>query len=55
MVGKDCQAEAEQRQQPDNICLEQASEQADKDNAIFYNNLQIANLLRSIPASARRE
>ena len=41
MLGKDCQAEAEQGQQPYNICMGQASKQADKDHAILYNNLQM--------------
>jgi uncharacterized protein YecT (DUF1311 family) len=39
MVGYGCQAE--QGQQPYNICMGQATEQADKDYAIFYNNLQM--------------
>jgi len=41
MLGKDCQAEADQGQQPYNICMGHANEQADKDYAIFYNNLQM--------------
>ena len=41
MIGKDCQAEIKQGQQPYNICMGQANEQADKDYAIFYNNLQM--------------
>jgi uncharacterized protein YecT (DUF1311 family) len=41
MIGKDCQAESRQGQQPYNICMGQANEQADKDFAIFYNNLQM--------------
>jgi uncharacterized protein YecT (DUF1311 family) len=41
MIGKDCQPESEQGQQPYNICVGQASEQADKDFAVFYNNLQL--------------
>jgi uncharacterized protein YecT (DUF1311 family) len=39
MPGKDCRAE--QGQQPYNICMGQATEQADKDYAVFYNNLQL--------------
>jgi uncharacterized protein YecT (DUF1311 family) len=41
MTGKDCQPESKQGQQPYNICMGQASEQADTDFAIFYNNLQM--------------
>jgi uncharacterized protein YecT (DUF1311 family) len=41
MFGKDCEAEADEGQQPYNICMGHASEQADKDYAIFYNNLQM--------------
>ena len=41
MLGKDCQAEAEHGQQPYNVCMGRASKQADKDYAIFYNNLQM--------------
>jgi len=41
MLGKDCQAEANQGQQPYNICMGGSSKQADTDYAIFYNNLQM--------------
>jgi len=41
LVGRDCQAESDQGQQPYNICMGQAEVQADKDFAIFYNNLQM--------------
>ena len=41
LVGRDCQAESNQGQQPYNICMGQAGVQADKDYAIFYNNLQM--------------
>jgi uncharacterized protein YecT (DUF1311 family) len=40
-TGKDCQAEVKQGQQPYNICMGKAGEQADNDLAIFYNNLQL--------------
>jgi hypothetical protein len=38
LAGKDCNV---QGQQPYNICMGHANEQADKDFAIFYNNLQM--------------
>jgi uncharacterized protein YecT (DUF1311 family) len=41
MTGKDCHAEAQQDQQSYNICIGHAGEQANKDYAIFYNNLQM--------------
>ncbi len=41
LAGKDCSAESEQGQQPYNICMGKANEQADADFAIFYNNLQM--------------
>jgi len=41
LAGRDCQAEIDQEQQPYNICIGQANVQADKDSAIFYNNLQM--------------
>lgn len=41
LAGKDCQAESDQGQQPYNICMGQAGEQADKDFAVFYNHLQM--------------
>ncbi len=41
MTGKDCQAESQKGQQPYNICMGQACQHADEDNAIFYNNLQL--------------
>jgi uncharacterized protein YecT (DUF1311 family) len=41
VFGKDCLAEADQGQQPYNVCMGQASKQADEDYAIFYNNLQM--------------
>lgn len=40
-AGKDCQVESEQGQQPDNICMGKAGEQADQDFAVFYNHLQL--------------
>lgn len=39
MTGKDCQSE--QGQQPYNVCMGEAVEQAEKDLAIFYRNLQM--------------
>lgn len=41
LAGKDCPAEAELGQQPYNICIGKATEQADADFAVFYNNLQM--------------
>lgn len=41
MTGKNCQAESKVGQQPYNVCMGQADEQADKDFAIFYKNLQM--------------
>ncbi len=41
MTGKDCQAESRQGQQPYNICMGHAEEQADKDYSSFYSNLQM--------------
>jgi uncharacterized protein YecT (DUF1311 family) len=41
LIGKDCEAEINQGQQLYNICMGQAGQQADKDYAIFYNNLQM--------------
>jgi hypothetical protein len=41
LVGRDCQAEIDQGQQPYNICMGQAHVLADRDSAIFYNNLQM--------------
>jgi uncharacterized protein YecT (DUF1311 family) len=40
-TGTDCQAESKEGQQPYNICMGNADEQADKDFAIFYKNLQM--------------
>jgi uncharacterized protein YecT (DUF1311 family) len=40
LIGKDCQTEMAQGQQPYNICMGQADEEADRDYATFYNNLQ---------------
>ena len=40
-TGKLCQAEAARGQQPYNICIGQADEAADRDLAVFYNNLQM--------------
>ena len=40
-TGKDCLDEINQGQQPYNICMGSKEEQADKDFAIFYNNLQM--------------
>jgi uncharacterized protein YecT (DUF1311 family) len=39
--GKDCASESERGQQPYNICMGKANEQADVDFAVFYNNLQM--------------
>jgi uncharacterized protein YecT (DUF1311 family) len=39
--GKDCEVEAKLGQQPYNICMGEADEQADRDYATFYNNLQL--------------
>ena len=41
MSDKDCAIEANQGQQPYNICIGKADEQADRDYATFYNNLQL--------------
>ena len=41
VLGKDCEAEADQGEQPYNVCMGQASKQADEDYAMFYNNLQM--------------
>jgi hypothetical protein len=41
MADKDCHAESVQGQQPYNICMGLAAQQADKDFAVFYNNLQM--------------
>jgi len=41
LVGKDCQAEATQGQQPFNICMGHADEQAERDYSTFYDNLQM--------------
>jgi uncharacterized protein YecT (DUF1311 family) len=41
LAGKDCVSEADHGQQPFNICIGQAYEQAHKDYATFYNNLQM--------------
>jgi uncharacterized protein YecT (DUF1311 family) len=41
LIGKDCQAEIEQGQQPYNICMGRASQQAENDYSAFYNNLQM--------------
>lgn len=38
---KDCEAGANQGQQPYNICMGKADEKTDRDYAIFYNNLQL--------------
>ena len=38
---KDCQAQSDVGQQPYNVCMGEAAEQADKDLAIFYRNLQM--------------
>ena len=40
LIGKDCQTEMAQGQQPYNICMGQADEKADREYATFYNNLQ---------------
>jgi uncharacterized protein YecT (DUF1311 family) len=39
LAGKDC--EAESGQQPYNVCMGHASEQADRDFAVFYDHLQM--------------
>ena len=41
LSGKDCQAESLQGQQPYNICMGSATEQASRDYAVFYNDLQV--------------
>lgn len=41
LSGKDCEAESKQGQQPYNICMGLATEGANRDYAIFYNNLQM--------------
>jgi uncharacterized protein YecT (DUF1311 family) len=41
LVRKDCQAEIDKGQLSYTICMGKADEQADKDFAIFYNNLQM--------------
>jgi|ERR1017187_3713658 uncharacterized protein YecT (DUF1311 family) len=41
MTDKDCRIESEKGQQPYNICMGHAEEQANEDFAIFYNNLQV--------------
>jgi uncharacterized protein YecT (DUF1311 family) len=41
LAGKDCAAEVDHGQQPFNICIGQADDQARKDYATFYNNLQM--------------
>jgi uncharacterized protein YecT (DUF1311 family) len=41
LTGKDCNVESDQGQQPYTICMGHADEQADKDFAVFYNNLQM--------------
>jgi uncharacterized protein YecT (DUF1311 family) len=41
LYDKDCQTEADRGQQQYNICIGQAGDNADKDFAIFYNNLQM--------------
>ena len=41
MSDKDCAVEISQGQQPYNICIGKADEQADREYATFYNNLQL--------------
>ena len=41
LIGKDCETESNQGQQPYNICIGKADDQADSDFAVFYNNLQM--------------
>jgi uncharacterized protein YecT (DUF1311 family) len=41
MSDKACEVEANQGQQPYNICMGKAEEQIDEDYASFYNNLQL--------------
>ena len=41
MLDKDCEAEANQGQQPYNICIGKAEEQTARDYATFYDNLQL--------------
>ncbi len=41
LIGKDCTAEVAQGQQPYNICMGEADEQAERDDAVFYSNLQM--------------
>ena len=40
-VGKDCQKQSDQGQQTYNLCMGRAGAEADKDFALFYNNLQM--------------
>jgi uncharacterized protein YecT (DUF1311 family) len=55
MSDKDCEVEANQGQQPYNICMGKAEEQTDSDYASFYNNLQLLchdqNELRTLQSS----
>lgn len=41
LAGKDCESEAAKGQQPYNVCMGTADEQADKDYAVFYSSLQM--------------
>jgi uncharacterized protein YecT (DUF1311 family) len=41
LSGKDCQSKPALGQQQYNICIGRADEEADKDFAVFYNNLQM--------------
>jgi uncharacterized protein YecT (DUF1311 family) len=41
LIGKDCETRSEQGQQPYNICIGNADQQADADFGVFYNNLQM--------------
>jgi uncharacterized protein YecT (DUF1311 family) len=40
-IGTDCKAESKEGQQPYNVCIGNADQQADKDFAIFYRSLQM--------------
>jgi hypothetical protein len=56
MSDKACEVEANQGQQPYNICMGKAEEQIDEDYASFYNNLQLLpaffTFRRSRPATS---
>jgi uncharacterized protein YecT (DUF1311 family) len=57
MADKDCEAEANEGQQPYNTCIRNSAEQTDKDYATFYNYLQLLchdqEQLRTLQSSER--